>query len=90
VDDYHRIGVNIDGLGKIKTALIRNGITGNMIEPALWGLLKAAEKMEAEYENFEMGPQLRKYLVKNGLNNEQIELIKGIAWRIVYGLEQAR
>ena len=52
-------------------------------EKTLGGLIKVVYEMRAEGERFELNPKLRKYFGKIGLTADQIDLVIGIARRIV-------
>lgn len=80
IDYFNRLGISVKTLGRIKTALFEQGVDGEQMEPAFWGILKVIYEMREEGGEFEMDPRLLEYLQgEAGLNAEQVELVQSFA-----------
>jgi len=87
---YKKMGVSGETLGRIKRALAENGIKRAQVEPVLGGMLRVVHEMRSEGERFDLDPRLRSYFKKEvGLTDKQIELVQGIARRIIHGLKDS-
>jgi len=90
VGHYKRMGVSVETLGKIKKALADAGVTDKQMEGTLAGMLKVVYEMKSEGDAYKMDPGLRKYFTgKLRLTDKQIELVEGIARRLLHGMKKS-
>lgn len=86
---FRRIGVTDEMVDRIRVVLNESGLQGKQIEPALGGMLRVVYEMKSEGEEFELDPRLQDYFQNRiGLTDEQIELVQGIARRILHSLKE--
>ena len=86
---FDKLGIGGETVDRIRNHLLENGITDEQIEQTLAGLLKVVYEMKSEGEEYGLDPRLQDYFSKLGLAHEQIELVQGLARRIVYGLSNS-
>lgn len=88
-NDFSRLGVSVEWLSEIKTHLSQSGLTAEQIEPALDGVFMIAQEMQSEGDIYIMTPSHIDNMRRNGLTDEQIELVQGIAQRVNYSMNEA-
>ena len=90
VGHYKRMGVSVETLGDYKKALAAEGVKGTQMEGALGGLLRVVHKMKSEGEDYELDLHLEDYFEGElGLTVRHIEMVEGIARRIVHGMTES-
>lgn len=86
---FNKLGVDDGGFGRINDFLKEKGLEDEQIGPALGGILRTVHEMRSEGEGYELDPRMSEFLRKQtGLNDDQVELVEGIARRVLQGLER--
>ena len=82
---YRRMGISPETLDRIRGALNENGLEEKQLEEALGGLLRVIHTVKSEGVEAELDPRLLHYFREEvDLTGEQIELIRGMAIRVVH------
>ena len=90
VGHYKRMGVSVETLDKIKKALADAGVTDKQMEGTLGGMIRVVYEMKSEGDAYKMDPGLRKYSAEQlRLTDKQIELVEGIARRVLHGMKES-
>ena len=81
---FRWLGITDRDVKRIRKTLQDNGLNDEQAEQTLGGMLRVVYEMQSEGEDFELDPGLRNYFENTvGLTNEQIELVVGMARRVV-------
>lgn len=87
---FNKLGVSDDLIEKIQERLKESGITDDQVEQTLGGLIRVVYQMRSEGDEIELNPRLRDYFNKRvGLTEEQIELVRRLAMRVVHGMRDS-
>ena len=80
---YLRLGVEIDDLNRIKTKLKNSGITAVQLNLVLTTMIRMIHFAKSQEKEIDFSPRFQTYFEnKVGLNDLQIQVVKGITKRI--------
>ena len=80
---YIRIGVETDELNRIKTKLKDSGMTGDQLDLVLAAMIRIIHVAKSQGKEIDFSARFQTYFEnKVGLNNLQIQVIKGISRRV--------
>ena len=90
VGHYKRMGVSVETLGKYKKVLAEAGVKDKQMEGTLGGMTRVVYEMKSEGDDYELDPGLGKYFKDElGLSGKQIELVEGVARRILHRMKES-
>ena len=82
---FKRMGVDVETLDRVRTALNESGLQDEEVEQTLGGMIRVIHELRSEGERFELDPRLRDYFEEEiGLTEDQIELVQGLSRRIFH------
>ena len=80
---YIRLGVETDELNRIKTKLKDSGITDNQLDLVLAAMIRMIHVAKNQGKEIDFSPRFQTYFEnKVGLNNLQIQVVKGLSRRV--------
>ncbi len=80
---YIRLGVEIDELNRIKTKLKDSGITDVQLDLVLVAMIRMIHVAKSKGKEIDFSPRFQTYFEnKVGLNDLQIQVVKGISRRV--------
>ena len=80
---YIRLGVETDELNRIKTKLRDSGITDDQLDLVLAAMIRMIHVAKNQGKEIDFSPRFQTYFEnKVGLNNIQIQVVKGISRRV--------
>ena len=80
---YLRLGVEIDELNRIKTKLKNSGITAVQLNLVLTTMIRMIHVAKSQENEIDFSPRFQTYFEnKVGLNDLQIQVVKGITKRV--------
>ena len=80
---YIRLGVETDELNRIKTKLKDSGITDDQLDLVLAAMIRMIHVAKNQGKEIDFSPRFQTYFEnKVGLNNLQIQVVKGISRRV--------
>ena len=80
---YIRLGVETDELKRIKTKLKDSGITDDQLELVLAAMIRMIHVAKNQGKEIDFSPRFQTYFEnKVGLNNLQIQVVKGLSRRV--------
>ena len=85
-EHLNRLGVTDQHVARTRKVFRDNGLTDEQIEQTLGGMVRVVYEVQSEGEDFELAPGLRNYFENEvNLTDEQIELVRRHAQRLVHG-----
>ena len=80
---YIRLGVETDELNRIKTKLWDSGITDDQLDLVLVAMIRMIHVAKSQGKKVDFSPRFQTYFEnKVGLNDLQIQVVKGISRRV--------
>jgi len=80
---YIRLGVETDELNRIKTKLKDSGITDDQLDLVLAAMIRMIHVAKNQGKEIDFSPRFQTYFEnKVGLNNLQIQVVKGLSRRV--------
>jgi len=80
---YIRLGVETDELNRIKTKLRDSGITDDQLDLVLAAMIRMIHVAKNQGKEIDFSPRFQTYFEnKVGLNNLQIQVVKGLSRRV--------
>jgi hypothetical protein len=80
---YIRLGVKTDELNRIKTKLVDSGITDDQLDLVLAAMIRMIHVAKNQGKEIDFSPRFQTYFEnKVGLNNLQIQVVKGLSRRV--------
>jgi hypothetical protein len=80
---YIRLGVETDELNRIKTKLWDSGITDDQLDLVLVAMIRMIHVAKSQGKEIDFSPRFQTYFEnKVGLNDLQIQVVKGISRRV--------
>jgi len=80
---YIRLGVETDELNRIKTKLWDSGITDDQLDLVLVAMIRMIHVAKSKGKEIDFSPRFQTYFEnKVGLNDLQIQVVKGISRRV--------
>ncbi len=80
---YIRLGVETDELNRIKTKLWDSGITDDQLDLVLVAMIRMIHVAKSQGKKIDFSPRFQTYFEnKVGLNDLQIQVVKGISRRV--------
>ena len=80
---YIRLGVKTDELNRIKTKLVDSGITDDQLDLVLAMMIRMIHVAKNQGKEIDFSPRFQTYFEnKVGLNDLQIQVVKGISRRV--------
>ena len=80
---YIRLGVETDELNRIKTKLKDSGITDDQLDLVLAAMIRMIHVAKSQGKEIDFSPRFQTYFEnKVGLNNLQIQVVKGLSRRV--------
>jgi len=80
---YIRLGVKTDELNRIKTKLVDSGITDDQLDLVLAAMIRMIHVAKNQGKEIDFSPRFQTYFEnKVGLNDLQIQVVKGISRRV--------
>jgi hypothetical protein len=80
---YIRLGVETDELNRIKTKLRDSGITDDQLDLVLAAMIRMIHVEKNQGKEIDFSPRFQTYFEnKVGLNNLQIQVVKGLSRRV--------
>jgi len=80
---YIRLGVETDELNRIKTKLKDSGITDDQLDLVLTAMIRMIHVVKSQGKEIDFSPRFQTYFEnKVGLNDLQIQVVKGISRRV--------
>ena len=80
---YIRLGVETDELNRIKTKLKDSGITDDQLDLVLAAMIRMIHVSKNQGKEIDFSPRFQTYFEnKVGLNNLQIQVVKGLSRRV--------
>ena len=80
---YIRLGVETDELNRIKTKLMDSGITDDQLDLVLAAMVRMIHVAKNQGKEIDFSPRFQTYFEnKVGLNNLQIQVVKGVSRRV--------
>jgi len=80
---YIRLGIETDELNRIKTKLMDSGITDDQLDLVLAAMIRMIHVAKNQGKEIDFSPRFQTYFEnKVGLNNLQIQVVKGLSRRV--------
>ena len=80
---YIRLGVKTDELNRIKTKLVDSGITVDQLDLVLAAMIRMIHVAKNQGKEIDFSPRFQTYFEnKVGLNDLQIQVVKGLSRRV--------
>jgi len=80
---YIRLGIDADELNRIQTKLMDSGITDNQLDLVLAAMIRMIHVAKNQGKEIDFSPRFQTYFEnKVGLNDLQIQVVKGLSKRI--------
>ena len=80
---YIRLGVETDELNRIQTKLMDSGITDDQLDLVLAAMIRMIHVAKNQGKEIDFSPRFQTYFEnKVGLNNLQIQVVKGLSRRV--------
>ena len=80
---YIRLGIDADELNRIQTKLMDSGITDNQLDLVLAAMIRMIHVAKNQGKEIDFSPRFQTYFEnKVGLNDLQIQVVKGLSKRV--------
>ena len=80
---YIRLGIDADELNRIQTKLMDSGITDNQLDLVLAAMIRMIHVAKNQGKEIDFSPRFQTYFEnKVGLNDLQIQVVKGLSRRV--------
>ena len=80
---YIRLGVDADELNRIQTKLMDSGITDDQLDLVMAAMIRMIHVAKNQWKEIDFSPRFQTYFEnKVGLNNLQIQVVKGLSRRV--------